>query len=163
MSRVAFCETTWLCGGTWSPLIGDAGGLKDSCKAIVFPACLCSLWLTLMQMDFIALSLLSFQAALSRVANTMSVRGICSYILQRSMELRWYHWMDRNYECALCRVHVLGDQDEIRSWHMMSPLICILYILIGFHQLILSLFHFPWLSLFFYNPLPFSSICVSSV
>ncbi len=104
---------------------------------------------------------LVFQGCIVQSGNTMNARGTCSNILQRSVELHWYNWMDENDECALCRVHVLWDEDEIRSRHMMSLLICILYVLVGFHQLIPSLFHFPWLSLFLYPLLPFSTICAS--
>lgn len=62
--------------------------------------------------------------------NTMSTGGICSRILQRSVELHRYHWMDGIYEFALCRVHVLWDQDS-RLMPMMPPLICMLYVVTG--------------------------------
>lgn len=35
---------------------------------------------------------LVFPGCIVQSANTMSVRGFCSCILQRSIELRWYHW-----------------------------------------------------------------------
>lgn len=104
-----------------------------------------------MQMGFIAPSL--FQTALSRVETQWMPVGICLCILQRSVELRWYHRMDENYERTLCRVHVLWDWDDNRS---LSPLMRTLYVLIGFHQPTPSLFHFPRLPLVCY-PLSYHS------
>lgn len=104
LSRVSFCDATWLCSQTGSTL-RDVVGLLS---------CLCLLRMKFMQMIFTAPSLLSFEAVLSS-GNTISVRGICSNILQRSMELLLVPLMD-NYACDLCTFHVLWDQDKIQSW-----------------------------------------------
>lgn len=101
--------------------------LRRCCRSVGLLQGLCRAFLSQFSVDdihangFHSSVALVFPGCIVQSANTMSVRGICSYILQRSMELRWYHWMDENYECALCRVHVLWDHDEIRSWHDVSP------------------------------------------
>lgn len=97
----------------------------------MLPACLFSLFSVA---DIHANGLHSsipFPDCIVQSGNTMNARGICLCILQRSVELRWYHRMDENYERTLCRVHVLWDRDDNRS---LSPLICTLYVLIGFHH-----------------------------
>lgn len=100
-----------------------------------------------MQMGVIALqSILSFQAALSRVDTHKGSQG--------NPPVRFFraHWSctggaewRANYERPLCRVHMRWDQDEIRGWPMLSEVIYILSVLIGFHRLTPSPFHPSWL------------------
>lgn len=107
-----FCST--YLAVQWDLVTGDAVGLQVSCTAFVF-ACLSLFSVADIHANGFHSSLLSFEGCIVRSGNTMSVRGICSYILQRSMKLHWCYWMDESYECPLCRVHVLWDQDEIRK------------------------------------------------
>lgn len=94
--------------------------------------------------------------------------GIGSCVLQRSVELHCYHWMDENYIMNALYAESMYSEIKIQGLPMMPLLICMLHVLIGFHQLIPFLFFLISLGclssliLSFHSPLSsFVAICVN--
>lgn len=136
-----FCKATWLCRETRSALTADTVGLWDSDGSFIPSACLCSLTPTFMQMAFLAVSLV--------------------FVEQRRPERQWlstpaFLWDQRSGTVTTERMRIMNvlyaetvySEIKIQGLPMIPLLICILYVLIGFHQLNPSLPHFPQLALF---------------
>ena len=147
----------------WDLVTGDAVGLRVFCTAFVFAR------LSLFSVADIhangfhsSLSCL-LEAALSGV-ETQWVSGESARTFFRDQWSRtgtteWMRVMNALYtEFMYCEIKM-----RFQSWHAMPLLICILYVLIGFHQLVPSLFHFPRLPPLVHPLPPFSTIWVSSV